>query len=290
MPAPLIPRVPDDWTVWAFSDAHGVTSGLIAALQAARILDDALHWTAPPRTALIGCGDYLDRGGDIRGLVSLLRGLQADAAKAGGAVVLARGNHEAMPLLIRDGAHHWLDTWLEYGGDATLASFGCADHDARDGRRMVAHLESCAPGLFAWLDRLPHAVRWRDVLFVHGGLPPGRAPEDLGATTDEHLSIRSGFFDTPWDEGEFDAYRAAGIDRVVFGHTPQWAGPTLFHEGHSLDIDTNAVGNLRMPSGAVQELTLLGLTTDGAFERARIVTIPTAGAPERMQRPRGRES
>ena len=114
-------------------------------------------------------------------------------------------------------------------------------------RRMVAHLESCAPGLFAWLDRLPHAVRWRDVLFVHGGLPPGRAPEDLGATTDEHLWIRSGFFDTPWDEGEFDVYRAAGIDRVVFGHTPQWAGPTLFHEGHSLDIDTNAVGNPRMP-------------------------------------------
>lgn len=288
MPDQRIPRVPDDWTVWAFTDVHGVTSGLIAALQAAQVLDDALHWIAPPRTALIGCGDYLDRGRDARGLVSLLRRLQEEAAGASGAVLLARGNHEAMPLLIRGGAREWLETWLEYGGDATVASFGCAGEDVRDAQRVASHLEACAPGLFGWLDRLPHAVRWRDVLFVHGGLPPQHALEDLGSTTEEHLWIRSGFFDTPWDEGDFDAYRAAGIDRVVFGHTPQWGGPTLFHEGHSLDIDTNAVGNPRMPAGAVQELTLLGLAGEGSFERARIVTIQTADAPDRMRRRRER--
>lgn len=279
-----IPRVPDDWTVWAFSDAHGVTSGLIAALQAAGILDEALHWIAPKMTALVGCGDYLDRGGDVRGLVSLLHSIQSEATRAGGAALLARGNHEAMPLLIRDGAHEWLETWLEYGGDATVASFGCEGEDARDALRMAARLEACAPGLFGWLDSLPHAVRWRDVLFVHGGLPPQHTLEDLGSSTEEHLWIRSGFFDTPWDEGDFDGYRAAGIDRVVFGHTPQWGGPTLFHEGHSLDIDTNAVGNPRMPPGAVQELTLLGLAGEGSFERARVVTIPTADAPDRMRR------
>ena len=288
MPAPLIPRVPDDWAVWAFSDAHGVTSGLIAALQAARILDDALHWIAPPRTALIGCGDYLDRGRDVRGLVSLLRHLQGEAADAGSAVLLARGNHEAMPLMIRDGAHEWLETWLEYGGDATMASFDCAAADARDPMRMAARLEACAPGIFGWLDGLPQAIRWRDVLFVHGGLPPGHTPDDLGTTTQEHLWIRSGFFDTPWDEGGFDGYRAAGIERVVFGHTPQWNGPTLFHEGHSLDIDTNAVGNPRMPAGAIQQLTLLGLAGDGSFDHARLVTIPTVDAPDRMLRPHAR--
>ena len=77
MPLPRIPRVPDDWTVWAFSDTHGVTSGLLAALRAAGIVDEALHWAAPPRTALVGCGDYLDRGVDVRGLVR-------PAAAAGG--------------------------------------------------------------------------------------------------------------------------------------------------------------------------------------------------------------
>ena len=289
MPRPRLPRVPDDWTVWAFSDTHGVTSGLLAALRAAGILDEALHWVAPPRTALVGCGDYLDRGVDVRGLVALLRRLQAEADGAGGTVLLARGNHEAMPLMIRDGAHEWLETWLEYGGDATMASFGCRIEDAHDARRMVAHLETESPGLFDWLAGLPQAVRWRDVLFVHGGLPPDHGPEDLGTTTDEHLWIRSGFFDSPWETAGFDAYRAAGIDRVVFGHTPQWSGPTLFHEGHSLGIDTNAVGNPRMPAGAVQELTLLGLAGVGSFEQARIVTIPTADAPDRMRRRHERE-
>jgi hypothetical protein len=97
--------------------------------------------------------------------------------------------------------------------------------------------------------------------------------------------VRSGFFDTPWDSGEFRAYQAAGIERVVFGHTPQWHGPTLFHEGHSLDIDTNAVGNPRMPDDAVQELTLLGLGDSATFDDATFVRIPTHAAPDRMRRP-----
>ena len=77
-------------------------------------------------------------------------------------------------------------------------------------------------------------------------------------------------------------YRAAGIERVVFGHTPQWRGPTFHHEGHSLGIDTDAVGNPRMPQGAVQELTLLGLSGSGTFEEARLIGIPTADAPDRL--------
>jgi diadenosine tetraphosphatase ApaH/serine/threonine PP2A family protein phosphatase len=285
---PRLPTVPDDWTVWAFSDTHGVTSGLIAALQAAGLLDTALHWVAPARTALVGCGDYLDRGRDVAGLLALLRRLQAAAAAAGSAVLLARGNHEAMPLMVRAGAHEWLATWLEYGGDATVEAFGCRLDEVSGPESLVAHLDAADPGLFAWLAGLPQAVRWRDVLFVHGGLPPDHAARDLGISTDEHLWIRSAFFDTPWDAPEFAAYRAEGIGRVVFGHTPQWSGATLYHAGRSLGIDTNAVGNPRMPSGAVQEVTLLGLAGDGRFERARIVTVPTRDAPERMAHRRDR--
>jgi len=285
MPDPRLPNVPDDWSVWAFSDSHGVTSGLLAALQEAEILDEERRWAAPPRTALVGCGDYIDRGGDIRGMVKLLRRLQVEAVEAGGAVVLARGNHELMPLMVRRGEHEWLETWLEYGGDVTVAAYGCEGGDKTDPERTVSALESCAPGLFSWLESLPQAVRWRDVLFVHGGLAPDHGPDDLGVTTEEHLWIRSGFFDAPWGGGGFDAFRAAGIERVVFGHTPQWSGPTLHHEGHSLGIDTNAVGNPRMPEHAVQQLTLVGLGDPDPFADARFVVAPTADAPDRM-RPR----
>ena len=280
---PRLPHLPDDWSVWAFSDAHGVTSGLVGALTEAGLVDGDARWVAPPRTALVGCGDYIDRGGDIPGMVALLRRLRAEAQAAGSAVVLARGNHELMPLLVRRGEHEWLETWLEYGGNATVRAFGCSQAEADDPARMVATLERCMPGLFAWFDSLAHAVRWRDVLFVHGGLAPGHGPDDLGVTTEEHLWVRSGFFDTPWPSNDFAAYRAAGIDRVVFGHTPQWQGPTFHHEGHSLGIDTNAVGNPRMPQGAVQELTLLGLGGRGTFDEANLIRFPTVDAPDRMR-------
>ncbi len=279
-----LPHLPHDWAVWAFSDTHGVTSGLVTALEQAGLIDGDGRWVAPAKTALVGCGDYLDRGGDIDGLVALLRRLQSEAAAAGGAVVLARGNHEIMPLMAADGAHEWLETWLDYGGRGTVDAFGCGDFDPEHATELLAGIRRCAPWLFEWLGSLPQAVRWRDVLFVHGGLAPGHALDDLGITTDEHLWVRSGFFDTPWDSDAFEAYHAAGIDRVVFGHTPQWDGPTFHHDGHSLGIDTNAVGNPRMPDGAVQELTLLGLGDSHTFDDARLIRVPTEDAPDRMNR------
>ena len=284
---PRLPHVPDDWTVWAFSDAHGVTSALLRALEQAGLVDGRARWVAPPRTALVGCGDYIDRGGDVRGMVALLRRLQQEAPQAGGAVVLARGNHEIMPLMVRRGEHEWLETWLEYGGEATAAAYGCDRDGITHPQRMAASIEACAPGFFDWLDSLPHAVRWRDVLLVHGGLPPGFGPDDLGVHTEEHLWVRSAFFDTAWDSGAFAAYQAAGIGRVVFGHTPQWGGVTRFHDGHSLDIDTNAVGNPRMPAGAVQELTLLRLSGDEVFDEVHTISVPTYEARDSMHpRPR----
>lgn len=278
-----LPHLPDDWVVWAFSDPHGVTSGLITALQGAGLIDADARWSGPLRTALVGCGDYIDRGGDIPGMVALLRRLQSEAAESGSAVVLARGNHEVMPLMIRRGEHEWLETWLEYGGRATVEAFGCHDIEPERPEQVMSALDACAPGLFEWFGSLVHAVRWRDVLFVHGGLAPGHSLADLGVTTEEHLWVRSGFFDEPWPSEVFDRYRADGIERVVFGHTPQWQGPTLHHDGHSLGIDTNAVGNPRLPDHAVQELTLLGLSGSGTFEDARVITVPTHDAPDRMR-------
>jgi serine/threonine protein phosphatase 1 len=253
-------------------------------LQQAGLIDPEGHWCAPAGTALVGCGDYLDRGGDVGGLVRLLRQLQGEATAAGGAVMLARGNHEAMPLMVRAGDHEWLETWLEFGGEATLEAYSCDAEAAADAGRMAATLEACAPGLFDWLESLHQAVRWRDVLFVHGGLAPGHSLDDLGLTTEEHLWIRAGFYEADWASTEFDAYRRAGVHRVVFGHTPQPDGPTLFHAGRSLNIDTNAVGNPLMPDDAVQELTLLGLSGIGSFEDASFVRIPTRDAADTMRR------
>jgi hypothetical protein len=282
---PRLPRIPDDWGVWAFADPHGVVSGLVAALREAGLVDADARWVAPPRTALVGCGDYIDRGRGSRGMVRLLRRLSAEAAAAGGAAVFARGTHEQMALLVEQGQHDWMATWLRYGGCATLRSFGCPPEDVSHPGHAVAMMEAGSPGLFAWLASLPQAVRWRDVLFVHGGLPPDHGPEDLGVVTDEHLWIRREFFETAWESGDFGRFVDAGIERVVFGHTPQTAGPTRYHGGRSLAIDTNACGNPALPQGSVKAVTLVGLGGDGSFDAARVVTLPTDGAPDGAGRP-----
>ena len=49
-PSRRIRRVPDDWTVWAFSDCHAVLSGLESAIREAGLVDDGLHWAAPAGT------------------------------------------------------------------------------------------------------------------------------------------------------------------------------------------------------------------------------------------------
>ncbi len=274
-----IARVPDDWRVWAFSDPHGVATGLEAALRESGLVDDDLHWAAPPRTALIGCGDYLDRGSNSRRVLALLRRLQAEADSAGGCIILARGNHEEMVLHLRAGREEWLPVWLAYGGHATLESFGCAPDDPGRDAAALAVVGVREPGLFEWLAGMPQAARWRDVLFVHGGLPAGAAPGDLGSSTDRHLWVRAEFFETPWSTGDFDRFVAAGVERVVFGHTPGPAGIRVLQGGRLLAIDSNACGNPRMPADARRLVTLVEVG-DGIFDDARTVVVPTEHAPD----------
>jgi hypothetical protein len=216
-------------------------------------------------------------------VVELLRRLQDEAAAAGGAVVLTRGNHEHILHGLAAGTARTFELWLAYGGRATLDSFGIGTLDPDDPQGTVARIEDVSPGILDWLDALPHAVRWRDTLFVHGGLVPGHGPEDLARTTLEHLWIRDTFFGTPWQSGAFAAYEAAGIERVVFGHTPQPDGTRLFHGGRSLAVDTNACGNPQMAHDARRLVTLVELGNGGSLHEVRSVVVDTKDAPDRRR-------
>jgi hypothetical protein len=277
-----IRRVPDDFLVWAFSDCHAVLSGLETGLRQAGLVDDDLHWAAPARTALVGCGDYVDRGRESRRLVAWLRQLEAEAAAAGGAVELARGNHELQLLQAANGDPDVLEVWLRYGGWATLASWDLSGA-AEEVPGLLRRLDESAPGVLAWFADLAEAVRWRDVLFVHGGLPPEWSLGELGTGTDDHLYVRATWFTTPWSSGEFARFEMDGIRRVVFGHTPQPYGATLFHDGRSLGIDTNAGRNPTLPPDARSEITLVELREGVALADARRVVVPVDDAPDRVQ-------
>jgi hypothetical protein len=277
-----IRHVPDDWTVWAFSDCHAVLSGLETGLREAGLVDESLHWAAPAGTALVGCGDYVDRGRESRRLVEWLRRLEAEAAAAGGAVELGRGNHELQLLQSAAGDAEVVQVWLRYGGWPTLASWGLSGSDA-EVPALLRGLDAVTPGVLAWFADLAEAVRWRDVLFVHGGLVPEGSLADFGVRTDDHLYVRATWFTTPFASGEFARYEMDGVRRVVFGHTPQPYGATLFHDGRSLAIDTNAGRNPSLPADARSAVTLVELREGVSLADARRVVVPVEDAPDRVE-------
>ncbi len=284
-------RIPDDWTVWAFTDIHGVRSGLEAALRKARVLDAGGRWIARPRTAVVGLGDFIDRGTDSAGVIELLRRVGAEAQAAGSRVVLVRGNHEQLLIDVLHGERHSLGPFLARGGDEFLRSVGWdGDDPAVDA--VVAFLASRDDAVLPFLvDTLPYAV-WRDVLMTHAGPPAGiHALPDL---TDHDAQM--------WHSGPFLAsagiatdpafgiYRDAGIGRVVIGHVPQVAGPKTLHDGTAMLIDTNASAPPRKP-GKIDwhsYATLVRLTPGPRFDRAKVIMIDTSDAPDRAPRRGGR--
>ena len=90
-PAPAPPPA----RVVAIGDVHGAFTEFVSMLQRAGLVDARRRWTGGKAT-LVQLGDVVDRGARVRECLELLRDLEKQAAKAGGAVVALIGNHEAM--------------------------------------------------------------------------------------------------------------------------------------------------------------------------------------------------
>jgi serine/threonine protein phosphatase 1 len=94
----------------AIGDIHGCLAALDALLAAIR---------PGGEDTLVALGDYVDRGPDSRGTIERLLALQRQCR-----LVPLLGNHDEMLLLVHDGYPELFDDWLQFGGDATLASYG----------------------------------------------------------------------------------------------------------------------------------------------------------------------
>ena len=239
-------RIDDGWTVWAFTDIHGMRDGLVRALRKAGLTDREGHWIAPRETALVGVGDYIDRGPDSAGVVEFLRSLAGEALAAGCRVVLARGNHEQMLIDILRGDPEWEVSWLANGGRQLLASYGLGDPPFD--RPLGEEIRLAVPDLLEWLLATVPYVVWRDVLFVHCAPIEGRRTADL-EDSDLQLWVGSPFLrGRGLSDDAFSGYLADGIRRVVVGHIPQNNGPSVTHGGKTLLLDANACA-LRRPDG-----------------------------------------
>lgn len=255
--------VPPDFTVWAVSDIHGQHAALVTALRRAGITDDAGRWAAPKRTALVGLGDYIDRGPASLSVLSLLVRLRKEAASRGSLVILCLGNHEAALLATLDGRLRQVSAWLTMVGGPAAAAAGLGLTGIPLEQTCSAILRAC-PEIAGVLRAMFDAVAWRDVLLCHAGPVARTRPNDLGRSTDAHLWQLSRFDDpepsTDWNvrSPAFRDYQLAGHARFVLGHVVR-DGLVACQAGSVLMIDTNA-GNLRTVAGGSVSLVHLGST------------------------------
>lgn len=272
---PLAVLIPDDYTVWACSDLHGMATPFWRALTKAGLVDHDRRWIAKPKTSLVVCGDTIDRGPDSWPLVDDLMRLRDQAAAAGSLVVLVEGNHEWWARIGLSGAANLLNLWLSTGGLQTLESLGIGPDSRalrRDGRALAAAVRSAEPGFARYLAGLVPYATWRDVLFVHGGPVPNTYSLEAFARESERMLIREDFLKGPAfpTAPVWRAFADAGIRRAVVGHTPGSRVRT-FHSGSVAVIDTNAASDRDAVDHGPAAVTLMRVPTTGSFAAARLV-------------------
>ena len=207
--------------VYAVGDPHGCLDRLQALHQA--IAED-LRARAVAEPLLLHLGDYIDRGPDSAGIVSLL---SAGSPLAGVPTVNLAGNHEAMMLdALDEPAGEMPGHWLGNGGGASLDSWGVpADVPPARWASLLP------PAHLAFLRGLPRQHLLDGYVFVHAGLRPGIP---LAAQTEE---------DRIWIREPFLRARTPVLpDRpelaVVHGHTPVRAPEVT---PARIGVDTGAV-------------------------------------------------
>lgn len=234
--APVTPRVPDGEVVWAVGDIHGRLDLLIPLVEAIRA--DAAASDAV-RKVVIFLGDYIDRGPHSRGVIQYLAALSDDA---GIEWRFLKGNHEEAMLTFLDDPSFGVN-WCEYGGDATLASYGLKPPEMKhlvdawsrvaiDLAYKVTKLER------AFLENLELSLSSGDYFFAHAGARPG-LPLDRQNERDL-MWIRNSFLNS---EIPFEKV-------VVHGHTPT---REVHRDDRRIGVDTKAY-----ESGVLTALRLEG--------------------------------
>jgi len=216
-------RVPPGVCIYAVGDIHG-RADLLEALHAA-IAEDAAQLTPGTGKFLVYVGDYVDRGLESRQVIDLLLGDPLPDFRT----VRLLGNHDAWLLGFLSDATIG-PTWLRYGGDVTLHSYGVRVgvpiEDDGYYTKLQAALRARVPREHVeFLEQLELSFETGDYLFVHAGVRPG-IPLDQQSVEDL-LLIREPFLSWRRDLGRV----------VVHGHTVE-TEPVV--RNNRIGIDTGA--------------------------------------------------
>lgn len=189
----------------ALGDIHGCSAALRAVLEAS---------DPGPCDVVVTLGDYIDRGPDSAGVIEQLIHLSERCQ-----LVSILGNHDEMLVDIVRGHRYLFADWLSFGGDATLASYGCTLPDDIPAPHL-AFLNDCCQ----WHETETH-------IFLHAGYDARRK---LSRQTPEALRWR------PLREALPGPHRSGKI--AIVGHTSQKSGE-IFDLGYLKCIDTWVYGD-----------------------------------------------
>lgn len=170
--------------IFVMADTHGEFEIAAQLLQRNGVIDDQLHWSfGKGRLAVLG--DVFDRGPNHTELLWLIYKLEAEAARAGGGVHLAIGNHESMVLT---GDERYLNPKYR----RVVALLGIEHHTTLWNERSL---------LGQWLRSKAAVFRLGNYLCLHGGV--SRELIDRGLTLSQvNQTVRAALTEqsTPFSE------------------------------------------------------------------------------------------
>lgn len=230
--------------VYSVGDIHG-RYDLLKALLSQIILDSQMR-SDGRRPILIFCGDYVDRGPDSAKVLEAVGWLKRYGTFE---THLLMGNHErAMLDFIADPIE--AAAWLDFGGNATLLSYGvdCPSSSAAAGDVKKARddlLHHMPASHLVTLNDLEMILCIGDYAFVHAGVKPKTRLKKQ--TSDDLLWIRSEFLEWP---SKFEKI-------IVHGHT--WRDAQVQLLDHRIGLDTGAyetgvLSAVRLEDGMVEVL------------------------------------
>jgi serine/threonine protein phosphatase 1 len=189
--------------IFAIGDIHGCRAHLERLLEVMPINSE---------DRLIFIGDYIDRGPDSEGVVTVVESVRRKYPQT----VCLMGNHEQMLLDFLSGQDPSL--FLYNGGKTTLNSYGCDDLEDAKAHIPKNHL--------IFYQNLLLFYETEDYIFVHAGLRPNIPLNQQNPT------------DLLWIRDEFYVSRFKFQKKVIFGHTP-FSEPLVRRD--KIGIDTGVV-------------------------------------------------
>lgn len=162
--------------LFAVGDVHGMSHLLDVMIDeiATQIDSDGLS-----DAAVIFLGDYIDRGPDSRGTIDRL--IEAPQ-KLGVETVFLKGNHEAFALRYIEKSYEE-SRWLQWGGDATVESYGVDPQDYENSvKGQIALSQAFAEAMgeahlsFLRDTLVTHHNEW-PFFFSHAGIDPAYPPD-----------------------------------------------------------------------------------------------------------------